>query len=161
MGSDLICPSIHQPIHSSRTHKPDRSSFQKRYLNLLHGIQARYSKLDIRIKHLFFQFCTYPPSQINAIPWQKVALELHKNKTVSAISCAVPGRFMGAIAIAGLYVSMCGLVMGVSMTPGQTLKKKEVIKKKDECQSVGRSSVVVSQVSEMRCGVVFFVSSFD
>lgn len=60
---------------------------------------------------------------------------------------------MGAIAIAGLYVSMCGLVMGVSMTPGQTLKKKEVIKKKDECQSVGRSSVVVSQVSEMRCGV--------
>lgn len=67
---------------------------------------------------------------------------------------------MGAIAIAGLYVSMCGLVMGVSMTPGQTLKEKEVIKKKDECQSVGRSSVVVSQVSEMRCGVFFFVSSF-
>lgn len=67
---------------------------------------------------------------------------------------------MGAIAIAGLYVSMCGLVMGVSMTPGQTLEKKDVIKKKDECQSVGRSSVVVSQVSEMRCGVFFFVSSF-
>lgn len=97
---------------------------KKKYLNLLQEIQARYSKLDIRIKHLFFQFCTYPPSQINAIPWQKVALELHKNKTVSAISCAVPGRFMGAIAIAGLYVSMCGLVMGVSMTPGQTLEEK-------------------------------------
>lgn len=64
---------------------------------------------------------------------------------------------MGAIAIAGLYVSMCGLVMGVSMTPGQTLKKKEVIKKTDECQSVGRSSVVVSHVSEMRCGVSFFL----
>lgn len=132
MGSDLICQSIHlsihQSIHSSRTHKPDGSicSFPKKYLNLLHEIQARYSKLDIRIKHLggIFQFCTYPPSQINAIPWQKVALELHKNKTVSAISCAVPGRFMGAIAIAGLYVSMCGLVMGVSMTPGQTLEKK-------------------------------------
>lgn len=67
---------------------------------------------------------------------------------------------MGAIAIAGLYVSMCGLVMGVSMTPGQTLEKKEAIKKKDECQSVGRSSVVVSQVSEMRCGVSFFCVFF-
>lgn len=45
---------------------------------------------------------------------------------------------MGAIAIAGLYVSMCGLVMGVSMTPGQTLEKKEVIKKKmNVSQSVG------------------------
>lgn len=39
-------------------------------------------------------------------------------------------------------------------------KKREVIKKKDECQSVGRSSVVVSQVSEMRCGVFFFVFFF-
>lgn len=96
----------------------------KKVPEFITGIQARYSKLDIRIKDLFFQFCTYPPSQINAIPWQKVALELHKNKTVSAISCAVPGRFIGAIAIAGLYVSMCGLVMGVSMTPGQTLKEK-------------------------------------
>lgn len=48
---------------------------------------------------------------------------------------------MGAIAIAGLYVSMCGLVMGVSMTPGQTLEKKEVIKKKDECQSLGPSVI--------------------
>lgn len=103
----------------------------KKVPELITGIQARYSKLNIRIKHLFFQFCTYPPSQINAIPWQKVALELHKNKTVSAISCAVPGRFMGAIAIAGLYVSMCGLVMGVSMTPGQTLeKKKKQLKKR-------------------------------
>lgn len=132
MGSDLICQSIHpsiihQSILSSRTHKSDGSrKFSKKSLNLLQEYRHGIASLIYGLKHLggIFQFCTYPPSQINAIPWQKVALELHKNKTVSAISCAVPGRFMGAIAIAGLYVSMCGLVMGVSMTPGQTLEKK-------------------------------------
>lgn len=35
----------------------------------------------------------------------------------SATSCAVPGRFIGAMEMAGPRTSMLGLVMAVSMTP--------------------------------------------
>lgn len=37
-------------------------------------------------------------------PWQKVALLLHMKRHASAISCVVPIRFIGAIAIAGANI---------------------------------------------------------
>lgn len=69
------------------------------------------------------QLIVYPPSTTIALPCTNVALELQRNNTASATSCAVPGRFIGAIAIAAEYVSICGLVMGVSIIPGQTLRR--------------------------------------
>lgn len=66
------------------------------------------------------QLITYPPSTTMAEPWTKDALALQRKSTQSATSCAVPGRFMGAIAMAGANVSIVGRVIGVSITPGQT-----------------------------------------
>lgn len=66
------------------------------------------------------QLIVYPPSTTKAAPCTKLALLLARNRMQSATSCAVPMRPIGAIPTAGPNTSAFGLVIGVSITPGQT-----------------------------------------
>lgn len=73
--------------------------------------------------HFVAQLMVYPPSTTKACPWIKEALPEHKNKTALATSSGVPILRMGAILTAGCMRCLTSselVVMGVSMTPGQT-----------------------------------------